>query len=321
MNNVLFKLVLLAALSIVISCSDPNSANIVEDDKCDNSPSYWTGWDAAPRFISIADDSLAIFLNYKYKIEYKKEYIFLEGDKCVEKVTKSHTGLSLVNYRVKQKPLLIDTLDYGLEVVGRYFRDSSVLVRSNNKFGFWKIGTNSVKLKEFNISEDSYLYNANPWINENILFNNDVVLNTKTRQVETLDFSGENEFLSNCYAKSYIGNKIVCIRSADDVTDYYELVVDGIVTDTNSLWDGVSYWTLRGSISLHGNYVIGREYEKPYEGGVFRYVSQIYKINTESFKFDDTFTPVWINGGPTFYRNNDPDDFIQYSRQDFAEIE
>jgi hypothetical protein len=312
MKNAFLKLSILAVLSAIIGCTsgegyDPPS----EDGECPDS--YWADNWSSLEFISFFDDSLAIYTTKRYKVEYFKEYFLFEGNRCVGYAIGHHVGLWFANYRSKQKPLLVDTLDYGLTVISSYFKDSSLFVIKDNKFGFWKIGKNSISFnKEIEFSESIYTLDrsfdiANPWIDDNVLKKNYeyyTVLNTKTGKVEKLDTLGQDGWMSACKDMSYINGKIFCLRhNAEE--DFYELIVDNVVTDTSSFSNGAYFY---------GNYVTGRTDGKQ--------IRRILKIDSENFKFDKTFT-LWFSerempAGITFYNDkNNIDDYIEYSEEDF----
>jgi hypothetical protein len=300
-----------AVLSAIIGCGPSGEDYDPPSEKGECPAPYWDNYWKNPEFISFFDDSLIIYKTIRYKTEHFKEYFLFEGEKCVPYSTERHAGLWLANYRVKQKPLLIDTLDYDLKAVSGYFKDSSLLVIKDNKFGFWKIRTNSVAFKEINFSESIFISGpfdmAKPWIDENILIKEgNLVLNTKTGKVERLDIPEQDEWLSACEDMSYINGKILCLRPNGE-EGFYELVADNIVTDTSSFSNGAYF---------HGNYVTEYFY------GVYFYTGQlrrILKIDPENFKFDETFTPIWLSGrGENFYNDeNNRDDYVKYSEGDF----
>jgi len=276
----------------------------------------WGEW-RIPIWISIVDDSLALISTYK---TYSKEWNvcgFFDGCTTNHKIANYRIGLFLVNYREKQKPVWGDTLECNFIIIEEYFKDSSVLVfdRSDNKFGFWKIGTKAkdVKLVEFaNNSGKSVLgynyegsiYKARPFTNGNVAFfggnvafKNSLLLETKNRQLKPFEFSGEYEWLSKC------------VNSLRKNTNYYP--DDGpAYTDYNYDYANVSYIggelacikgneiaknfeltvnnVIRDTISLnveitnwYGNYVI--DYKK----------RNVYKIDTLNFKFDNSYTFEW----------------------------
>jgi hypothetical protein len=302
--------------------------------ECDNSFSYpyWTDW-ANGKLISIVDDSLAVLTSNRRKIECKMDN---------EYVTSSRFGLFLANYRTKQKPLSIDTTigitftearrvgyysNSYFSVVENYFKDSSVLVidNINNRFGFWKMGTEYVPFEGYSYQENYALSKANPWINENILFKNSrklsrsgetwdktPMLNTKSRQIAMLDFTGEYGWLNECLDISYIGGKILCIKIKDTEINKFELVADGINTDElqvihRSICDEDKHENyhaascLNYTIVLDGNYIIKEIIMPLYIGGS---IHEVYKIDTERFKLSNTFAPVWVYydaNGTRFY--------------------
>jgi predicted small lipoprotein YifL len=323
MKNTFFKLSILAILSTIIGCGPsgedydpPSEKGDPPSGKGECPASYWNDYWSYPGFISFFDDSLAIYKTIRYKTEYYKKYFFLEGDKCVPYATERHTGLWLANYRSKQKPLLVDTLDYDLGVISGYFKDSSLLViKDNNKFGFWKIGRSSVSFKEMDLSESAFYCfycsfdKARPWIDDNILtdYSDYVynVLNTKTGKVEEFDILEQDEGLSACKDMSYINGKILCLRKTEE--GLYELVVDNVVKDTSRFSNGAYFY---------GNYVTESYYGGYWYTGQLR---RILKIDPENFKFDETFTPIWLSGrGITFYNDKDNlDEHIEYSEKDF----
>ena len=289
--RIVFKQSLLVVLCIAVyGCQSPYNATS-ED------PDYeWTNWTDG-QLVSIVDDSLAVLKICKYKKKTWYEWGF-SGSQEYYEITDSRTGLFLVNYRNKQKPLLGDTLSYDLRVVGDYYKDSSVLVfdKNNNQFGFWKIGTSSIEFKKYDDSRDCRFYvevydevsfKARQWINGNILFvkprynTSDncqaSMLNTKTGQIESFNFSGEYEWLAECSDMSYIENNIVCIKRNDE-NNNLELIVNDIVFDTGRWWYDVSNW--------YGNYIK--------EGNGDESTGEIIKIDTDFFKFDKNFKSTWV---------------------------
>jgi hypothetical protein len=322
------KKILLAVLSIAIYGCPNDDCPLsfcygTGINACDETRSYpfWSEWNNT-NLVSIVDDSLVIFKANKHRVDCHDSE---------EVVLNNRTGLFLANYRAKQKPLLVDSLDYYLEIVKSYYNDSSVLALDKRKenFAFWKIGRKSVEFKRYNALFEEYtLHDANPWINENVLFSRYgrdqmSVLNTKTGQEEAFEFSGEYEWLCKCRAVSYVKGKILCLKFNNEA-DYYELIVDGTVTDTSSLYDG-EYW-ISSIIELNRSYVIGREHRVRFnlenEIGFKRIdLKKVYKIDEETFKFTNVFTPIWIEeiyGDYKFYRDTKSiDDFVQYTLQDF----
>jgi len=282
-------------LMVICGCQPPYNAT--EEKPYEN----WSEWTDG-QLVSINNDSLAILKIIKYKTKTWYEWGF-EGSKKHSEITDSHTGLFLVNYRNKQKPLLGDTLAYDLIVANEYHKDSSVLVfdKNNNKFGFWKIGTKSIEFNNYDNSENFYLshisFIARPWINGNILLKptNEYkehyqwsVLNTETGQIKSFVLSGEYEWLSNCMEISYIGNKITCIRRVDfnDVNSKFELAANATITDTiiPGYW-GIIYW--------YGNYLKDNRYgSRPGHRDGDR--GEISKIDTSNFKIDETFVSMRI---------------------------
>jgi len=298
--------------------------------KCDESHSYpyWTDWTDG-NLISIIDDSLAAVSTLKYKKEclgYNREDI-----------VSFRTGLFLVNYRTRQKPLRGDTLELEYKVLNSYymylalkilngylFRDTSALVLDvkNSKFGFWKIGEKSIKFKDHNkVSSDystfaGFAQNAGYWENGSIIFP-DVydmnILDTEKGQIEQFKYSVQydwmprhewmQKYLCNSLFLSYIGDKAVCVNSIYAGRDstienrYTLLLVDGIPVDT---------------IKFSGN-VSGKMF-----GNYFSAQGRIFKIDTLNLKFDKDFS-LWIDEKPlTFCKNGDknPDDCVSYSGQD-----
>ena len=286
--------------------------------ECDYSLSYpyWSKWTEG-KFISIVDDSLAVLSAQKY----------MTGCKNKEEITVgSLTGLSLVNYRVKQNPLSVDTFIHNfkgdIQIVDNYFRDSSVLAidKQNKTFGFLKIGTSSAKFNKYIYSEYYALNNASPWIDGNVLLKNrtgsawrTAVLDTKTGQIEQYDSFKGYEWLNECGDVSSIENKIACVKINYE-TESVELIIDGKVTDAKSL-----YYSGYGSdqVIFHGSYIIKR---------VGEYANEIWKIDTENFKFDNDFASIWIGTGngyrygfPRFYKDENLKDFVQYTYEDLFE--
>jgi hypothetical protein len=228
----------------------------------------------------------------------------------METTESSNAGIFLVNYKVKQKPLLWDTLDldkkldYSLRVYAGDFRDSLALVFDlfSGKFGFWIIGEKIIRFMEHDKSPDiiQSVKSVSDWVNENMvlqIYSNPFILNTKRGQIKALGYE-EYEWMANNSCSgflSYINGKIVCIRAYAKPPFYSELVVDGVTTDTieNSPY---SKW--------FGNYIVQNS-----EG-------KILKIDTKTFKFDTTFN-LWIdyfNDNPRFYKDNkNSNDFVSYS--------
>jgi hypothetical protein len=299
--NTFFKS-LITAFSIVIYGCD----SYEPPPECGDSTSYpfWKDWQEGG-LISIIDDSLAILVTRKEQIGCVKD-LFLGN---VEQVKGFRSGLFLVNYRTKQKPLLGDTLNYGLRVFNNHFENSSVLVFSDNneKFGFWEVGKKTIELKNFKSNSNSYVhlvYKAIPWVDGNILLKSKhqiapeyrlSILNPKNGQVEPFAFSGEYEWLAECAGMSYINNKIVCIRKNTEA-NYFELVANNIVTDTSSLY---KYYAWYGEPDWYGNYAADLD-------------NIIHKIDTLTFKFDRDFK-LWYRFHKFYNDIEKLDDFVLYS--------
>lgn len=251
--------------SVVIGCSSGEDYDPPEEEgKCPNS--YWDdNWEYS-EFVSFFDDSLAIYKTIKYNNGYYKEYFLFEGEKCVPYAGDRHIGLWLANYRTKQKPIFIDSLEYDVDIIPGILKDSSLLVMKDKKFGFWKIkenskaGLDSNVFKDMKLPESTFIsYNrANSWIDGNVLlmdnmYEQKLVLNPQTGNSEVLDTTGQYEWLnlerndplSSCRDISFVNDKIICIRF--NYTDiHWELVVDGLVSDTKKLEYGllVDYGTM-----------------------------------------------------------------------------
>lgn len=278
---------------------------------------YWTEWTNG-ELISILDDSLAVVASYRYKKECLNHESLYDSDwHYWEDITRHRTGLFLVNYRTKKKPLLGDTLkseykilDYknrGLKILnGHLFKDTSALVfdLANNKFGFWKIGEKSIKFRDHNKVYDlENASNAGHWINGSIIFSSGVtmkVLNTENGQIEQFDYSAQKY---QCRLLSYIGNKSVCV-------DNSILIVDDIPVDTTQFLSNIPI----GYNVMLGNY--------------FFMHGKILKIDTLNLKFDKDFS-LWIDKYPLndikplkFYKDiNNPEDFVSYSWQDLINFD
>jgi hypothetical protein len=281
------KHILFAAMCIcAFGCYGP--------DGCNESISYpyWTEWTDG-KLIYIVDDSLAVVTTHKDKIGCDLSNTVVIDSRLA--------GLFLVNYRVKQKPLLGKTMKFSeyWSISKGYIKDSSVFVfdKSNNKFGFWEIGENSIKFKNYDKVEGMiYVDNVGNWMNESVIFNSydDVsILDTKSGQIKPFENSCIDGFMY--YAKE----NIICVR-VNRALNYSELVVDGTVTDTVNL-------TLKNV--WFGNYVLFRD--SNYNRG-----GRILKIDTENFKFDKTFE-LWIDNDyepSKFYKRDDETfGFVSYS--------
>jgi len=301
---------LIVTLGIIIYGCDFSGAF----SKCEDSIHYpyWKDWQDGS-LISILNDSLAILSTSRKQIGCVDDFFFGK----IEEEKDNHPGLFLVNYRTKQKPLLGDTLNYGLHVVGDYFRNFSVLVFNSNheKFGFWTVGKESMGLKRFQSDSISNIYfnyhnvyNAKPWLNRNILLKTDggyelSILNpgdgptSTTGRIDTFAFSGKYEWLAECADMSYINNKLVCIRENTE-GNYIELVANDVVADTSSLY----YYSK--AANLYGNYVM--------DGG-----GRIHKIDTLTFKFDRDFK-LWYRSGKFYNDIEKPDEAVFYSGEDLT---
>jgi hypothetical protein len=286
----------------------------------------WGEW-GDPELISIVDDSLAVLAIYK---PYFKEWKECSWSGCytAKETINYRSGLFLINYREKQKPVWGDTLEYNLAIVRDYFKDSSVLVfdRKYDKFGFWKIGTNVVELMDYTDYSGyidpsrtkgyTYFYfRARSFANGDIFLFGDtkLLLETESRQVKQFEFSGEYEWLSECVTTlddrysyydnykniSYIGGELSCIKG-NGTANNFELTVNNVVTDTSSL----SKSNIERITGWYGNYVRDAAYK-------------IYKIDTLNFKFDTTYAPMLFLDNPSFYNSNGK---VNYTAQDLFEF-
>jgi len=314
MKRIVFEGLLAALCVCMCGCSmlkpDPDS------NKCDDSRSYpyWTEWESG-ELISIVNDSLAAVKTRKFKIE------------CISEINKEtevsfRAGLFLINYRVKQKPLLGDTLtseysEYShLTISNGALIDSSVLVfdLKNKKFGFWKVGEKSIKFNPNEVRERfESVDGVNRWVNKSIIFRKFnyldwFVLDAEKGQIKPFEPSKEYEWVfpkeqndyNSCFYGSlaYIEDKAVCTRiNCTEQPCYSELVVEGIVTDT-----------IRTEInSMSGNYVKLR-----FPAG------KILKVDTKNFKFDKNFV-LYVRGDNNEEFYNDGEyfiDFVSYSGKD-----
>jgi hypothetical protein len=280
---------------------------------------YWTEWTDG-ELISILNDSLAVVASYRYKKECRSEEEGSFERHYWDIATRYRTGLFLVNYRTKKKPLLGDTLKSEYKILtsdeqrslrilnGYIFKDTSALVFDliNSKFGFWKIGEKSIKFSDHNkIYGLNGAQNAGHWANGNIVFltyGTMNILDTEKSQIEQFKSDSMTEYENLCVSYSflsYIGNKPVCVANSI-------LLVDGIPVDT---------------INFSGN--IPNVSSRVMLGNYFFAQGKILKIDTLNLKFDKDFS-LWIDKYPLndikplkFYKDiNNPDDFVSYSGQD-----
>jgi len=157
---------------------------------------YWTDWTDG-ELITIANDSLAVVATHKYK----KECIY-EENYGTEATVDSRAGLFLVNYRVKQKPLIGDTLelphDLEIKISKGSLIDSSALLFDflNKKFAFWKIGEKSIKFSSYNDIGSPIdlkdIRGVSPWVNKELVIKNYgssslYLLDTEKGQIKRLD--------------------------------------------------------------------------------------------------------------------------------------
>jgi len=335
MKRILLKGLLVVLCIAIFGCAVDEDGNAIGSDES-KAKYKWGKWSDI-RLISIMDDSLAVLAMYR---DYYKEWIVACFDGCLidRKTADSRIGLFLVNYREKQKPIWGDTLNLHSRIVRGYLKDNSVLVfdRKYNKFGFWKIGTNTIEFMDYSsnyneiqneIQNEMYVnINARPWTNGNILLfykdyfsYSEFLLETENRQLKQFEFSGEYEWLSKCANYwfreepviehiniSSIGGKASCIKK-NEITNNFELTVDNVVTDSLS-----SLKWYRGISGWYGNYIVDNSGE-----------NRVYKIDTLNFKFDSTYIPIRLYGegySPEFYKNiEDNPIVINYSKQDLFE--
>jgi hypothetical protein len=299
--KVAFSLAFMFALLFFCLCSCDSSSP-----KCDDSLRYpyWTKWSDS-ELVSIVDDSLALLTIYKYKKGCTS------GKDNMETTESSSAGIFLVNYKVKQKPLLWDTLeldknlDYSLRVYAGDFRDSLALVFDlfNNRFGFWRIGEKIIRFMEHDKSSDMIqsVKSVSDWVNGNMalqIYNNPFILNTKMGQIKALSYE---EYSCSSNFLSYINGKIVCVITDAEPPFYSLLAVDGVIADTIESLPHSGWF---------GNYIVQNS-----EG-------KILKIDTEKFEFDKTFD-LWVdhrNDNPRFYKDiQNRNDFVSYSWWDLIE--
>jgi len=266
-------------------------------------------WKSNSNFVAIVDDSLAILRINRRKSLCKGELNPLYDN----------FGLFLINYRVKQKPLLGSILDRNFQsgssnFVRGYYIDSSVAVFYEiDNFSFCKIGIDSIKVNKINNYVGKITYydvrNVQPWKDGNMLLNgrddNWYIFDTKAGQIELFDLYNEYKWLTESdEAILYFENKMVSIRK-NTQTNNFELIVNGNITDTlDSLYPPDSW-----------PYIYGRNYIAiTTDNGM----EKIHKIDTINFKFDKTFEPLWISGSK-FYKNDS--DFVQYFADDLIEAD
>jgi len=302
------KRIVLGSLLVILCVGICGCSMLPDIEYCKNSRSYpyWTEWEDGI-LVSIVNDSLAAVKTRKYKKECKED---------METTVGFRVGLFLVNYRTKQKPMLGDTLDlpYDLEISSGAFIDSSVLVFDflNKKFGFWKIGEKTIKFSSYNDISGSmeYIRDINPWINKEIVIRSYShsreylhILDTEKGQIKIFN-PKEYEWIFPSEDKiggflSYIDGKVIYIRD----NKRFELVVDGIVTDTS-----LPFYIYK----CFGNYIAPHNVSIANAG--------ILKIDTENFKFDETLE-LWLDRGDypaKFYKNRKGDDSVSYSGKDLT---
>jgi len=315
--NTTFKSLIAVFCVIIYGCVYDSPA------ECGDSTSYpyWKDWQEGS-LVSIIDDSLAILATYKEQIGCGKDLFY--GN--VERVKGFRSGQFLVNYRTKQKPISGNTLNYGLNVIDDYFENSSTLVFNANyeKFGFWKLGKTSIELKKFKSDSISNIYfdyhnvsSARPWLGGNILLKTEsgayrlLILNPKSGKIDPFAFTGEYEWLAECVNISYVNNKIVCIRKNTEA-NYFELVVNNIVTDTSSLYKYVGYM----EPDWYGSYAT--DAISVNINNVSHIMSRIHKIDTLTFKFDRNFK-LWYRYH-NFYNDIEKlDEIVLYSGEDLTD--
>ncbi len=197
--------------------------------------------------VAILDDSLAILKNSRGWEEHAESCDYNE---TCNKGTMNH-GIFLVNYRSKQLPYWGDTAKGIYHIMNGLAFDSTIFFYNDeNEFGFWKIRESIDIRGKMKWSEEcnggKNIQNVRPWEKGNVLLEGAqncpyAILDTATRIVKKLEFTGEYAWLEGCDDITYIDGDVVCLRALYDEKRYgvYEYGKNGLMDSL--IWDGASW--------------------------------------------------------------------------------
>lgn len=207
---------------------------------CSEDTFEWKGR-SYPYLAALVDDSLALLYNVREYRECTEGVGPLGYSDCAD--GSDNYGLYLVNYREKKPVYWGDTIDYAVNFMRGFYRDSSVLFFKDNdkKFGFWKVGHKPSDVKKITwnarcedvgeFSETRY----RPWKNGDVLVINAKgcaysVLDTATGSVDVLPLDGEYAWLKDCDDVTYLNGNVMCLKREDE--DKVELLRNGMLVDS-----------------------------------------------------------------------------------------
>jgi len=271
--------------------------------------------------VTIVDDSLALVRNSRSKETCERK--FLTGDVCEESATNS--GLFLVNYHTKQKPLWGDTLDYLLTPVWGYYQDSVVMVYDGGvKFGFWKIGQKPGKLKTWSWSSPCRIggystIQARPWKEGDILLKGAencpyAILDTATGSVVQKLFRDDESWLAECDDISDINGKTACLQAIVENSRYGVILkLDNVIQDS-LIWYNSSWQITKDLTGWYSNVFwinhpmqLFNGTENPLSGRILN------KLDVSSWRFVSIEPQTWADDYGCF---RDADSTICYSAED-----
>lgn len=223
---------------------------------CGNDETFeWKGRENA-RIVSFVDDSLALLFNRRGYKKCQEGVGPLGYSDCTDGGT--NDGLFLVNFREKKPVYWADTLDFGVNFMRGFYRDSTILFLAEyeKKFGFWKIGSLPQALKKISWKSPCEGFDGKeptqfrPWKNGDVLVINAKgcafsVLDTATGDVDELTLDGECAWLKDCDDVTYLNGNSYCLIAVYDSTRYgVKLVKDGELIDSliwkDAKWSFVS---------------------------------------------------------------------------------
>lgn len=200
----------------------------------------WKGRENA-RIVSFVDDSLVLLFNRRGYQKCQEGVGPLGYSDCIDGGT--NDGLFLVNFREKKPVYWADTLDFGVNFMRGFYRDSTILFLAEyeKKIGFWKIGSLPQTLKKISWKSPCEGFDGKsptqfrPWKDGDVLVINAKgcaysVLDTATGDVDVLPLDGEYAWLRDCDDVTYLNGNVMCLKREDE--DKVELLRNGMLVDS-----------------------------------------------------------------------------------------
>lgn len=274
---------------------------------CTNDTFEWKGR-SYPYLAALVNDSLALLYNVREYQECTEGVGPLGYSDCVDGT--DNYGLYLVNYREKKSVYWGDTIDYAVNIIRGFYRDSSVLFFKDNdkKFGFWKVGRKpddaknirwNVHCEEFS---ESSVTRYRPWKNGGVLAINAkgcayAVLDTATGNVDELPLDGEYAWLKECEDVTYLNGYIMCLWKSQYGDNQVKLLRDGLLVDSLDLkeYDAYVGEIFDGAVKWNGPLVQIYMSSIRASSRLFLHPLIFFKTLSPNYTFANYFPELWLD--------------------------